>query len=207
MTRTVSPSSNNPIAANAGLNVGPDLITEEFGWRAGLAFLTGVVFIDSDHNGFYKPGEGVGSVTIEAVGQESQATFQTQTWNSGGYSLELPPGTYNVTAIGGNLPAPQATTITIGKDNVAWDIQLPATAASDNSASPAPVAAHLALAPSAQSVDSAGPNVKLSTASAHAGKKHGQLLHARGPLSLTSLVHHHSRHALQGLGSATRRPG
>jgi hypothetical protein len=127
VTPTTPPGANNPIAANQGLNVGPDIVTQEFGWRQGNASLTGVVYVDGDRNNFYTPGEGLGSVTIQAIGQGGQGTFQAQTWDSGGYSLSLPPGTYSVVAYGGGLSTPQSTTITIGQDNVPWNIQLPAT--------------------------------------------------------------------------------
>ncbi|HEV3167694.1 MAG TPA: hypothetical protein VGZ22_27060, partial [Isosphaeraceae bacterium] len=100
---TVPPPANPSIAANQGLNVGPALVTQEFGYRSGNAFLTGVVYQDNDNNQFYTPGEGLGSVVITATGRGGQGTFQTTTWDSGGYSLQLPPGTYSVTATG-NLP-------------------------------------------------------------------------------------------------------
>ncbi|MBX6316545.1 MAG: hypothetical protein IRY99_27070, partial [Isosphaeraceae bacterium] len=104
-----------------GLNVGPVLVSQEFGWRSGPAFLTGIVYQDNDGNNFYSPGEGLGGVTIQAVGQHGEGTYQVQTWHSGGYSLALPPGTYLVSATG-NSPYPQTTTITIGADNVGWDV-------------------------------------------------------------------------------------
>ena len=55
------------IEANRGLNVGPDLVTQEFGWRDGNAFLTGAVYRDGDGNNFYTPGEGIGSVVREMI--------------------------------------------------------------------------------------------------------------------------------------------
>jgi hypothetical protein len=116
------PPAHDP--GNMGQSVGPVLVTEEFGWRSdGNAFLTGVAYDDLNENNFYDPGEGLGSVVITAVGRAGQGTFQTQTWDSGGYSLPLPPGTYDVTARG-NLPAPQSTVITIGADNVLWDLRI-----------------------------------------------------------------------------------
>jgi hypothetical protein len=121
---TVPPASNNPTAANQGMNVGPAIVTQEFGWRQGNAFLTGTFYVDSDNNHFYTPGEGLGAVTITAVGQNGQGVFRTQTWGSGGYSLQLPPGTYTVAATG-NLPEPKLTTLTIGLDNVPWGVRFP----------------------------------------------------------------------------------
>lgn len=103
----------------AAVNVGPAIVTQEFGWRQGTAYLTGTFFLDGQGTGFYAPGEGYGGVTVRATGTGGQGTFQTQTWSTGGYSLQLPPGTYVVTA-SGPLPGVQTGTITIGVDNVAW---------------------------------------------------------------------------------------
>ena len=114
----------------AATNVGPAIVTQEFGWRQGNAFLTGTFYLDAQNTGFYAPGEGYGNVTIRAVGTNGQGTFQTQTWSTGGYSLQLPPGTYNVTA-SGPLPGVQTTTITIGADNVSWEMGFSPTQASD----------------------------------------------------------------------------
>ncbi len=127
---TVPPPMNPAIAANKGLNVGPVIVSEEFGWRNGNAFLTGTFYKDSNGDNFYTPGEGIGGVTITASGLAGQGTYSTQTWGSGGYSLQLPAGTYLVTA-SGNLAAPRSTTITIGVDNVGWSVQVSAGAAAD----------------------------------------------------------------------------
>jgi hypothetical protein len=103
-----------------GKGVGPDVVTQEFGWRSGNPILTGCFYTDQAGTGLYAPGEGLGGVTIRAVGRNGQGVFTTQTWASGGYSLVLPPGTYDVTATGG-LPYALSTTVTLGKDNVEWE--------------------------------------------------------------------------------------
>ena len=105
----------------AAYNVGPAIVTQEFGWRQGVSFLTGTFSLDTNGDGFYTPGEGYGGVTIRAQGTGGQGTFQTQAWPTGGYSLRLPAGNYNVTA-SGPLPGVQTTTITIGADNVGWSV-------------------------------------------------------------------------------------
>jgi hypothetical protein len=204
-TPTTPPDPNNPITANRGLNVGPDLVTQEFGWRAGDAFLTGVVYVDAAASGFYAPGEGLGGVTIQAVGQGGQGTFQTQTWDSGGYSLPLPPGTYNVQARGGGLPAPQTTTITIGQDNAPWNIALPALAgtpaasASESGSGAAP----LVVAPSTE--DSLSTQA-VTIQSAHPGKKAHLVVHHHtsptSPRPAHLLVWHRRGHAIEALGLA-----
>ena len=76
-------------------------------------FLTGVVFDDTTGNGEYQPGEELAGVTIAVSGAGS-----TTTLDAGGYSIQLAPGTYTVTASGGGLPAPIARTVVVGTDNV-----------------------------------------------------------------------------------------
>jgi hypothetical protein len=126
---TVPPPGNPQNPGDLGLNVGPVLATEEFGWRSGLADLTGVVYRDYSGTGSYMPGgEGVGGVTIEAVGLNGQGTYQTQTWSSGGYTLPLPPGSYSILGIG-NVPYSQSTTVNISVDNVEWDVSYPGASA------------------------------------------------------------------------------
>ncbi len=114
----------------AAVNVGPAIVTQEFGWRQGVAYLTGTFYLDAQNKGFYAPGEGYGGVTIRAQGTNGQGPFQTQTWSTGGYSLQLSPGTYVVTA-SGPLPGVQSTTITIGADNVGWGLGFSPNQAAD----------------------------------------------------------------------------
>ena len=136
---TTPPPANPENPANQGLNVGPVILTEEFAWKSGDAFLTGAVYRDTDANNFYTPGEGLGGVTVQAAGTSGQGTFTTQTWGSGGYSLALPPGTYTVTASGPNAPL-RTEVVTIGQDNVGWDVlyALDATAAIATADQPVP---------------------------------------------------------------------
>jgi uncharacterized protein YkwD len=76
-------------------------------------FLTGVVYNDTNANGHYDVGEGLGGVTITVAGVGSTYTF-----GSGGYSFQLSPGTYTVTASGGGLAAPITQTVWVGSANV-----------------------------------------------------------------------------------------
>ena len=62
---------SSPNATSTGPNVGPAIATEEFGWRAGNPILTGVFYNDNDGSGRYGIGEGIGGVTIRAVGRSS----------------------------------------------------------------------------------------------------------------------------------------
>jgi hypothetical protein len=76
------------------------------------SYLTGVVMHDDNGNGHYDIGEGMGGVTISIAGVGSTTTF-----DSGGYSLPVGPGTYTVTASGGGLTAPIAKQVVVGTQN------------------------------------------------------------------------------------------
>lgn len=80
--------------------------------------LTGVVFNDVNHNGKYDIGEGLGGVTVSVTGGPSVAT-----WDTGGYSLPVSPGTYTVTASGGGLGSAVSQTVTVGSANVRLNFQ------------------------------------------------------------------------------------
>lgn len=80
------------------------MVTEDFAVSGSSLYLTGVAFDESvQADGFYTPGEGMGGVQIRARRQSDGATYTTTTWASGGYSLALPRGTYDVTASGGDM--------------------------------------------------------------------------------------------------------
>ena len=99
------------------------MVTEDFACLPDDSFLTGVAYDDLvDHNWFYDPGEGLSGVTVVAVRQSDSAEFTTVTWDSGGYTLQLAPGTYDVTASGGGLAAPIVyQDVAIGDQNVKLD--------------------------------------------------------------------------------------
>ncbi len=84
-------------------------------------YLTGVVFSDANRNGKYDPGEGLGGVTVTVQGAGATTTF-----GSGGYSLQLNPGTYAVTFNGG-LTSAVTKTVSVGATN--YRLTIPANAA------------------------------------------------------------------------------
>ncbi|MEW6358687.1 MAG: CARDB domain-containing protein [Planctomycetota bacterium] len=97
------------------------IATEDFGWRTGNSFFTGVVYSDDVlDNDFYTPGEGLGGVTITAV-RQGGGTYVTTTWDSGGYTLRIPAGTYDITASGGAYGTSTQTNVYIGTQNVKVD--------------------------------------------------------------------------------------
>ena len=98
---------------------GSTFVTEMFG-NTGDTYLTGVVIEDADGDSFYDMGEGQGGVKITAW--DGTNAYATATWDSGGYTLELPAGTYTVRFEGGDLDAPYETQVTIGTENVKLDV-------------------------------------------------------------------------------------
>ena len=98
---------------------GSTFVTELFSDR-GETYLTGVVIDDTDDDAFYDIGEGQGGVQITAF--DGEDAFATATWDAGGYSLALPPGTYRAVFEGGDLDAPYETDVTIGGENVKLDV-------------------------------------------------------------------------------------
>jgi len=114
-----------------GFNVGPFQ-----GWQSAVAvqnfagtsqhFLTGVAYKDANGDRAYGPGEGLGGLTVTAVGSTG-GQHVTQTYGSGGYDLALAAGTYTVTISGSNL-APYTQKVTIGSVNVKLDLVNPGTA-------------------------------------------------------------------------------
>jgi serralysin len=124
------------------------MTTQDFGTSSNNpnAFLTGVVYTDAVKNDdFYTVGEGLGNITIDAVGNGQ--TFTGTSMTAGGYSLSLAPGTYSVSFRGdfnsdGIIDNSAARSVTIGSENVKVDF------ASDTfAAAAAPVAPPVAAAP------------------------------------------------------------
>jgi uncharacterized protein YkwD len=106
---------------NSGGTTYPEstFVTEMLG-RDGNTYLTGTVIDDSDGDEFYDIGEGQGDVKITAY--NASGTYTTSTWDAGGYTLELPPGTYTVVFHGGDLDGVFETQVTIGSQNVKLDV-------------------------------------------------------------------------------------
>jgi Ca2+-binding RTX toxin-like protein len=106
---------------NPETEVGPYVVTQDLGSRPGYQpQLLGVVIDDADGDRFYDIGEGLGGISVTAVGQAGR--FVTQSWASGGYQMELPAGSYTVTFSGGALQSREASySVTIAGSNVKLD--------------------------------------------------------------------------------------
>ena len=81
-------------------SVGPQLVTQNFG-TGGSRVITGVVYLDSNNNSFYDPGEGISGVRVETPG----SAFFSITSTSGGYALPVDTdATHAVTFSQGSVP-------------------------------------------------------------------------------------------------------
>ena len=105
---------------NAATEVGEYVTTHNFATRFGYkAQFVGVVIDDADGDSFYDVGEGLGGVTVRLT--NGAATYQTTSWSSGGWQIEVPAGNYTITFSGGGLDAPIVRQATLGAVNVKVD--------------------------------------------------------------------------------------
>ena len=102
-------------------------IVQNFGAQTSQApFVTGVVYQDTNGNGFYDPGEGIGGIRVDVTG----TGFFAVTSPSGGYSVPVPGnGSYTVTFSGGSFPAAQRNATVANLLNAKADFVAPVSTA------------------------------------------------------------------------------
>lgn len=116
-----SPSHKSIMLDGNYREVGIGLTFDKFAWvtedfaKSGNVFLTGIVYDDRDGDRSYDVGEGLGGIDITAKAEDG-SVYRTETWGSGGYSLDLDPGTYRVTFSGGIEPV--SHTVSLSNQNV-----------------------------------------------------------------------------------------
>ncbi|WP_135507428.1 CAP domain-containing protein [Roseovarius aestuariivivens] len=101
-------------------DVGPLVVTQHLGARYGYApQVLGVVYDDRDGDNAYDGGEGLGNVSVTLTGDAGQ--FQTTSWSTGGYQIEVPSGAYTVTFSGDGLTGEITFETVLGDQNVKLD--------------------------------------------------------------------------------------
>ena len=100
--------------------VGPYVVTQDFAkpWPDADPYLVGTIWADANADGKFDGGEGFGGVTVTAVGA---ATYSTTSWGAGGYQLQLPADTYDVSISGGAFAPAYSAQVTIADENVKLD--------------------------------------------------------------------------------------
>jgi uncharacterized protein YkwD len=89
-----------------------------------MPFITGVVYQDTNGNGFYDPGEGIGGIRVDVPG----SNFFAITSPSGGYSVPVPAnGNYTATFSGGAFPSTQRPVTVSNSLNAKLDFVAPVT--------------------------------------------------------------------------------
>ncbi len=113
------------VSAPASPPVGPLLVTQDFGSRfnMGNPYLLGQVFNDLNQDGFFEPGEELAGVNLSITG--TAGALSATSTAAGGYQLQVPAGTYQVTASGGGLAGSITQTVVVGTANVELDFTKP----------------------------------------------------------------------------------
>ncbi|MBI2927553.1 MAG: CAP domain-containing protein [Verrucomicrobia bacterium] len=109
------------VFTDKGTNYNAVLTTQNFARSAGTPgpLLLGVVYQDTNQDGFYTVGEGLAGVTVKPAA----GTYYAVTSTSGGYALPLSAtsGSLTVTASGGALATAMSKTITLKNQNIKLD--------------------------------------------------------------------------------------
>jgi serralysin len=131
LTSQLSP--NNPCNPNPGLGSydevgigivpgsGKMYITQDFGYRcnrdSGHGYVVGVVYRDTNRDGVYSMGEGLGGVTLSFQARNARGTATTNPW--GGYQILLESADWvvNLSGPGINSPIPQKGFFITGRAN------------------------------------------------------------------------------------------
>jgi hypothetical protein len=119
----------NPATAVGPLVIAGDLCYANTGYANHYnRFLVGTVWVDSNGNDQYDPGEGIGGVTVEP----DQGTYFAVTADSGGYAIPMTAtGTYAVTFSGSAITTPVTRTVAVGSTSVLLDLKYALASSSD----------------------------------------------------------------------------
>ena len=105
--------------SNPSTQVGPQLVTQDFGARFGTgSFIVGVAYNDANANRFYTPGEGLGGLSVSLGGGSTSSAA------SGGYALEsFANGAQTISFSGAGLSGPVSVSVSLaGAANIKIDV-------------------------------------------------------------------------------------
>lgn len=90
------------------------------------SFITGMVYTDLDNNQFYTPynGEPIAGLTVQAR-QAGNIIDSTAAFETGGYSLRLAAGTYEIRFVKANGTYHSAGNVVLGSSNVELNVRNP----------------------------------------------------------------------------------
>lgn len=106
-------------------SVGPQIVTQDFGAANGVSYITGIVYDDSNEDGFYTvtnhtAHEGHGGVRIDVAG----SVLYTYSTSSGAYAFPVgSDGSYTVTFSGGGFETFTTTIVVANGLNTKYDHQ------------------------------------------------------------------------------------
>ncbi|MCA9092272.1 MAG: hypothetical protein KDA68_02200 [Planctomycetaceae bacterium] len=101
--------------SNGATQVGPLVITQDFGARSIWPQMVGVIYNDINGNSRYDSGEGLSNVNITITG--ANGTFTTTSMTAGGWQKDVPAGTYKVVVSGGSFSGSTEMTVTLTSSN------------------------------------------------------------------------------------------
>ena len=102
--------------SSSSTSVGPNLVTQDFGARSNVYFVTGVAYSDNNNDQFYSVGEGLAGLSV-TVGANSDTSGA-----AGGYTVEASRGApIAISLSGGGLAGALTVTTTITQ-NLKLDI-------------------------------------------------------------------------------------
>ncbi len=106
----------------AQAEVGPLVVTQNFGRPLSTTpWLMGVVYEDSNENGRYDAGEGLAGVPVHVQAADG-AFYTAETMSAGGYQLNVPPGTYQVSIdLPGSHESMMVDQVVVAANNVKVD--------------------------------------------------------------------------------------
>ena len=114
------------------------LAAQDFAYQSGDPYLTGVAFADTlKTDNFYSPGEGMDLVVVTARAADGKA-YADRTRPAGSYAIQLPAGTYTVTATDTDGKTATYKNVVVGDANVKRDFTQAQFAAANASNLPAP---------------------------------------------------------------------